>query len=404
MTTMLPANTCVLCSERITRSTDSAEHILLQALGGRRQVRGFLCKQCNSRAGSAWDADLVKQLSHVAAMHGVDRQRAGDLPPVRVKKLNGDELILHADGLMAPSAPTYRVVASERGSSINITARTRNEAIRMVQGVAKKYPNVDASAVLAGMTMSSTPNEEVLQLQLQVGGPKAGRSIVKTALAMAHAIGIRHEQCGSIVSFLRGDDTAPPYGPFYERDIVRPRSEDHLLNCVAIDADPQRQLALAYVEYFGVARYIVTLSETYSGPKRHQVYAIDPSAGTEISVDVDLALSPEELQRANRGEGCAVDGYIAAANMMMPILLRRAESRAWQNTLRAAFEGAAKQMGIKDGDMIEASQAQEFSRLVAQAVTPYLLALQRRTRKGVAEADTDSAVPPAAASTTREAT
>lgn len=357
-------------------------------------MRGFLCKQCNSRTGSEWDADLVKQLSHVAVMHGVDRQRAGDLPPVRVKKLNGDELILHANGLMAPSAPTYRVVKSERGRSINITARTRDEAIRMVQGVARKHPDVDASAVLAGMTMSSSANEDILQFQLQVGGPKAGRSIVKTALAMAHATGIRHEECRSIVRYLRGDDTDPPYGPFYERDIVRPRSTDHLLNCVAIDADPQKQLVLAYVEYFGAARYIVTLSDTYTGPKRHQVYAIDPSVGADINVDVDLELSQEELRRTNRGEGCAVDGYMAAANMMMPILLRRAEARAWQNTLRAAFAYAAEQLGIEDGDKIEAGQAQEFSFLIARYLTPYLIAQRRRTRQNTAEPDTDPAVPP----------
>lgn len=388
---MLPANTCVLCGERITRSTDSAEHILLQALGGRRQVRGFLCKPCNGRTGSEWDADLVKQLSHVAVMHGVNRQRSGDLPSVRVKKLNGDELILHSDGLMSPSEPTYRVVESERGRSINITARTRNEAIRMVQGVAKKYPNIDASAVLAEMRMSSSANEDILQFQLQVGGPKAGRSIVKTALAMAHAAGIRHEECRSIVRYLRGDETTPPYGPFYERDIVRPRSTDHLLNCVAIDADPQTQLALAYVEYFGAARYIVTLSDTYTGPKRHQVYAIDPSVGADIIVDVDLELSPEELRRANRGEGCAVDGYMAAANMMMPILLRRAEARAWQNTLRAAFANAAEQMGVEDGDVLEVGQVQEFSLLVARYLTPYLIALQRRTRPVDAESEADPA-------------
>lgn len=392
--TMQSSTTCVLCLAPLTRSTDSAEHILLQALGGRRQVRGFLCKVCNSRAGAEWDAALVKQLAHIALMHGVDRQRAGDLPPVRVKRLGGDELILHADGLMAPAAPSYRETPTDRGKSIQITARTRAEARGMVQGIARKHPDVDVAAALADMTMSTSINEDLLQLQIRVGGPLAGRSLVKTALAMAHWAGIRHEDCTSIGRYLCGDDADPPYRPFYERNIVDRRPADHLLNCVAIDADPRTRLALAYVEYFGAAKFVVLLSDDYSGPGCHHVYAINPGTGAEVAVDVDLRLEPAELQRVVAGESYSLKGYEAAVNTMMPILLRRAESRAFESTVHAAFTHAAEQMGLREGDAISESQVPEFSRLVARYMAPYMIGLQRRNAQRAGGANLSGAVRP----------
>lgn len=51
---------CILCSTRLTGETDSGEHIIPDAIGGRKAVRGFICKDCNSRTGTDWDAEERK--------------------------------------------------------------------------------------------------------------------------------------------------------------------------------------------------------------------------------------------------------------------------------------------------------------------------------------------------------
>ena len=53
---------CWLCSVVITPENDSNEHVIPQAIGGRKTVNGFICKCCNSETGHAWDAGLMKFL------------------------------------------------------------------------------------------------------------------------------------------------------------------------------------------------------------------------------------------------------------------------------------------------------------------------------------------------------
>ena len=55
------ARFCVICGEPISNRNDSKEHIILNALGGRRSIRGFMCQDCNSRTGTEWDAPFVRQ-------------------------------------------------------------------------------------------------------------------------------------------------------------------------------------------------------------------------------------------------------------------------------------------------------------------------------------------------------
>jgi hypothetical protein len=105
---------CALCTAQITPEIDSGEHILLQALGGRKEVTGFICKPCNSKTGDSWDVELTNQLAHISIMHGVDRQRSGDLPSIKVKTAAGGELLMHADGSMTPVDPSFKKLRLRR--------------------------------------------------------------------------------------------------------------------------------------------------------------------------------------------------------------------------------------------------------------------------------------------------
>jgi 5-methylcytosine-specific restriction endonuclease McrA len=42
-----PVGQCVLCENTITAETESEEHLIPNALGGRKKVSGFLCRDCN---------------------------------------------------------------------------------------------------------------------------------------------------------------------------------------------------------------------------------------------------------------------------------------------------------------------------------------------------------------------
>ena len=66
---------CVLCDGVISEKNMTAEHIIPNAIGGRKKVSGFICRDCNNRTGTEWDAKLVDQrLLHFLSLT-VNRQR-----------------------------------------------------------------------------------------------------------------------------------------------------------------------------------------------------------------------------------------------------------------------------------------------------------------------------------------
>lgn len=122
-------------------------------------------------------------------------------------------------------------------------------------------------------------------MNLDYGGPFFGRSLVKTALAFSSKENIPHELCDKAINYLKNlvDESKAPYGFFYLRDLVRNRPADKLFHCVAVLGDPQKRRLIAYVEYFGLARFIVNLSSDYSGERIKSIYALDPTSGLQPS-------------------------------------------------------------------------------------------------------------------------
>ena len=54
------ARQCALCGEPFADGDDSREHIIPNAIGGRKKIAGFLCRNCNSKTGKEWDSELAR--------------------------------------------------------------------------------------------------------------------------------------------------------------------------------------------------------------------------------------------------------------------------------------------------------------------------------------------------------
>ena len=67
------------CGSRITEDTSTKEHVVPNAIGGRKRVTGFICNSCNNKTGAVWDAELARQLNPLGLLLGIRRQRANCL-------------------------------------------------------------------------------------------------------------------------------------------------------------------------------------------------------------------------------------------------------------------------------------------------------------------------------------
>ena len=91
--------TCALCGRSLTDKNKSREHVFPNALGGRKTVRNFICVKCNSRTGSDWDDELVRQLRPLCTMLNVNRARGRNRQFV-VETLSDRKLVVNPDGSM----------------------------------------------------------------------------------------------------------------------------------------------------------------------------------------------------------------------------------------------------------------------------------------------------------------
>jgi hypothetical protein len=88
---------CALCEAEFDTENESAEHLIPNAIGGRRKVMRFICRECNSSAGETWDAEVARQLLWLSLMVSVSRER-GQLPSLKVITTADERLTIRSDG------------------------------------------------------------------------------------------------------------------------------------------------------------------------------------------------------------------------------------------------------------------------------------------------------------------
>jgi hypothetical protein len=205
-----------------------------------------------------------------------------------------------------------------------------------------------------------------------------GRSVVKTATAFAFHAGVPTELCYLAVAYLRNMSTEPPFGYFYERDLVNGRPAGLPIHCVAVAGDPKTGMLLGYVEYFGVQRVVVCLSQSYTGPAIAQSYGLDPTTGKTVPVRVELPFCTADVHAIYNYERIPDGGLARTFAEVVPTALERSfeqeKTRAIKDATRYAFENC----GAKPGDMLTVEQTRKLASLAAERLMPFL---QRHARR-----------------------
>jgi len=286
---------CVICGLEIATANDSEEHILPGAIGGRRAVRGFLHDGCNHRSGHTWDAALERQLRPLALHFGVKRQRGRTLR-MAITTTAGENFLLNTGGQLEMSRPEIKRTPVPNGETFQVKAGSITMARDVLKGIKRKYPKVDVESVLARSEIQRTYAQGVVLIDLEFGGPVSGRSLVKSALALAHDAALPIDRCGDALAYLREADAEPCFGYYYVNDLVDGRPQATPLHCVAIDANPNTGLILGYVEYFGIHRAVVCLGRGYTGERLNAIYALDPRTGETLDVEVRLDFGAADIR------------------------------------------------------------------------------------------------------------
>lgn len=342
---------CALCCVKITTENDSKEHVIPNAIGGRRKVMGFICNQCNNQTGDAWDSELAKQLNPLSLLFRISRER-GSPPPQEFITTSGASYVLDHKGAIIIPKPIFSKIESENGVSIDFTVRVEKELRQMLKGLKKKYPQIDEAEFLMKAKVKSRYLDDPMHFKLSIGGPGAGRSLVKSALAMVVDHGIPPEKCELAIKYLRGDDASVCFGYFHEEDLVLGRPEGIPIHCVHVKGLPETKQVLGYVEFFGIYRMIICLSETYDGEEFSSTYSINPMNSEEIRLDVKLEFSSEEIQEIYDYKKVARDKAVESVKKVMLTAMELSEDRERKRVVSSAVHHSFDNVGLKDGEQI----------------------------------------------------
>lgn len=290
-------NYCWLCPLPLTGDNVTGEHVIPGAIGGFKEVRRFICRTCNSKLGTKWEAEVARQFLWFSSAAAVKRAHGGKHPDLKVQTASGERLRLQSDTVLVPDRPEVKV--NDLGDRLEITIRAsdRKTAQNLINKVARDHPGFDVPKALREMSTEDNYLESPLALSFRYGGPDAGRSMVKSCLALLSETGAKPKDCACALTYLEdpSPDAPPPFWIFFDADLVTNRPQDHLFHCVSVVGQPEYRRILGYVEFFNFARILVRIGEDYEGDAFQATYAVDPVDARELDVTINFDRVPSRL-------------------------------------------------------------------------------------------------------------
>jgi len=374
-------STCVLCDDPITPENDSKEHIIPNAIGGRKKVTGFICKGCNNTTGDQWEAELAKQLNPLSLLLSIKRERKN--PHSQVFSTTGDEQYkLNHDGSMELPRPLYQTTAIEKGVNVKIQARTIKEAKQLLNKVKKDYPQINLEQFTDQLETQSTYCSDMLEINGSIEGHDVGRSIVKSVLSLVVDSRVQHDVCEHANTYLRGENKAC-WGYYYcENDLVINRPEGVPLHCVYVSAQPETKQILGYVELFGIYRMVICLSSSYEGREFKNTYAINPISGKQLNLNFkDLKLSVDEIDLSFNYKTYDQEVLKGAINSIMMTVQKNSFENEKEKVIRKAVKYALENCGAKEGETLTEEHTKILSGLFWEKFEPFILHHLTTTKK-----------------------
>lgn len=269
---------CFLCREDLNYETNSKEHVIKNSIGGKKQVKGFICKTCNNKTGEEWDHHIDKNFGDVlSVLFDIKRDR-GKVQDIKITdELTNKDFFINSNQIVQIQPEhTY----DKKNGKILITAFSKKRGEQYLKQL-KKEGRIPKETIKG---QNEIVNEKIrintsFNLNIPELNSNFSKSIVKSALALLseHEGGKTLEYCEIAKDFLKNDNNKcinyNNYISIENRPFATP------LHCVYIFSD--KNIINAYVELFGIARYIICLSDTYEGSDINLIYAINPKTAQE---------------------------------------------------------------------------------------------------------------------------
>jgi hypothetical protein len=360
---------CALCDCNISDKNNTKEHIISNAIGGRKKITNFICNQCNRNSGSKWDVELANQLNPLGLLFGISRER-GEVSSQVFETTSGSKVVLNHNGTKGLPKPEFKEEVTDSGVRVQIQARNIKEAKGMLNGIKKKYPHL---TVIPEIKESSEYLVEPINFSLSFGGLETGRSLVKSALALVVDAGVDFNECKTAREYLLNDGAEPCFGYFYSLDPIVNRPEGVPLHCIYVKGVPETKMILGYVEFYGHKRILVCLSDSYTGGSFENIYALNPIDGKELDLIINLHASKQDIEDCYNYKLIPEGSIECALNEVMPTAIKNNFDKEKDRVINTAIQYAFENCGAVYGDELTAEQQNKLNGLLQEKLMPFFI-------------------------------
>jgi hypothetical protein len=310
---------CLFCESVLTDDT-KPEHILLNALGGRKTSRRLICSSHNEAFGGSIDKAMAEQVAVLRNMLQLDSGTGNDPPMLKGIDAGGEKVNFRSDGVPELAGKPFTITDRGDGSfALQVQARSEEEFIRLIPHIAAKLkiPEDQLRQMLTSANAGYiTKRPGPVHHPLAFGGPDAVRSITKSCLELwAVAVGndeVRGPAYQEARSFVLA--YAEPFNAarihldsrfLPDADELK-RHFGNLFNLIYIKSDPAGRV-IAHFTLYNMIAWTVVLAERGGTPNRKIGLVnnpLDPTVWSDTiadEIDIDfawLAAPDHSLERA----------------------------------------------------------------------------------------------------------
>jgi hypothetical protein len=206
---------CLFCEKDLDAST-KPEHVLLNALGGRKTTTRAICSDCNNLFGGGIDKALTAQVEVIRNLLQMQTGTRKDPPTLKGVQTDTEKIRVGGDGTIELEGRPFEGEKLGDGSyKVQITARSLEHANSLLPNIAAAIgmPEADVRKQIAQATASEVERRPgVVPFSLSFGGHDAIRSAAKACLVLwSTVVGndeIRGAAYSDARSFVTKGDTA----------------------------------------------------------------------------------------------------------------------------------------------------------------------------------------------------
>lgn len=274
---------CYNCDVLLSEKNKTIEHIIPNSIGGRLRSSELICKNCNSIFGLTLDAEVAKQFENLCAFLNIERDRPKDYIIKNTKTDSGE--VFHLINGRNPTLVKPKITVTEQG--INVTARDRKHAKQILNGLKRKYKNLDVTG--AKFQDNKHFFEEDLNVDFSVGGNIFLQGIAKIVInVFLHFKKDYSKHLKNLIQILKQETQNQNHIHFYFIPDAYQWKEDEVVHYIQIKACEKKKILYSYVVLFSAYAFIINIDDNYEGSSWDCHYSFDLISQSTTTTHIEI--------------------------------------------------------------------------------------------------------------------